>query len=57
MCMCMWLRLRLGLRLRVDMSVMVEVGVHARRWLMRMLIRLLEVRLVMRHDGTRVRRR
>jgi len=53
----MWLRLRLGLRLRVDMSVMVEVGVHARRWLMRMLIRLLEVRLVMRHDGTRVRRR
>jgi hypothetical protein len=55
MCMCMWLRLRL--RLRVDMSVMVEVGVHARRWLMRMLIRLLEVRLVVRHDGARVGRR
>jgi hypothetical protein len=57
MCMCMWLRLRL---LRVNVGVMVEVEVvrvHAGCWLMSMLMRLLEVRLVVRYDGTRVRRR
>jgi hypothetical protein len=50
MCMCM------GLRLGVNVAVMVvvEVGVQSRRWLMGMLIRLLVVRLVMRHNGRRM---
>jgi hypothetical protein len=54
----MWLRLRLLLRLwllGMDVGVMVkvEVGVHAWRWV----VRLLEVRLVERHDGTGLWRR
>ncbi len=37
--------------------VEVEVGVHARGWLMRMLMWLLVVRLVVRHGGAPMRRR